>query len=85
MGDATIETVVRDYNGFVIVRDKNFKVTKMSRDDLSDQIQEKNKTKFGQRDDDGKLNKNGKFSEDEFTEQIKESNRRLKKWQQEQK
>jgi len=85
MGDATIEATVRDYNGFVITRDKDFKVVKMSRDSLSDQVKEKNKNKFGQRDDDGKLNKNGKFSKDEFTEQIKESNRRLKKWLQEQK
>ena len=40
--------------------------------------------KFGNRDEEGRLVKNGKKSEDEHTARIIESNKRYKKWQQEQ-
>lgn len=76
--------VLRDYNGFLIKRDDEGNITYMRADEETEEHRKKNKDKFGERDDDGLLIKNKKKTKDEFTEQIKESNKRLKLWQQEQ-
>lgn len=76
--------VQRDYNGFVIKRDSEGKIIQMVADEKTEHFRMKNKEKFGERDEDGKLIKEGKKVKDEYTENIYESNRRLKKWQQEQ-
>jgi hypothetical protein len=76
--------VVRDYNGFVIERDDNGEVISMKADEKTESVRQKNKDKFGNRDEAGLLIKGSKKTKDDFTEQINESNKRLKKWQQEQ-
>ena len=79
-----IRAVLRDYNGLIITRDGEGKVTSYKGDDKTEAIRQKNKEKFGQRDEEGRLVKRGKKAEDEHTARINESNRRYKKWQQEQ-
>lgn len=77
--------VLRDYNGFLIQRDDEGNITYMKADEKTEEHRKKNKDKFGERDDEGLLIKGKKKTKDEFTEQIKESNKRLKLWQLEQK
>jgi len=79
-----ITAVLRDYNGLIITRDGKGEVTSYKADDKTETIRQKNKEKFGNRDEEGRLVKNGKKSEDEHTARINESNKRYKKWQQEQ-
>ncbi len=76
--------ILRDYNGLIITRDGNGNVTSYKADKETEAVRQKNKEKFGLRDDDGKLIKDGKKEKDKFSDQINESNKRYKKWQQEQ-
>jgi hypothetical protein len=80
-----IGAVVRDYNGLIIERDAKGNVKSFKADDLTPTIKEKNEKKFGKRTEDGLKLVGSKGVKDDFSDQIKESNGRMKQWQREQK
>jgi hypothetical protein len=91
-----VAAVVRDYNGAVIKRNEKNEIIEYKIDELSEIHKKKNIEKFGKLDKNGnlvgcKVLSDGKIKkseinkmEEEIKNQIKESNKRYEKWQQEQ-